>query len=326
MSKTVILIPAYNPCERLVFLVNDLVSRGVSVVVVDDGSDEFVNLRGGVPVLTHEKNLGKGAALKTGMRYISENFPEYDIVTADADGQHLPDDIFRLAENDKDGITLGVRDFGGAPTRNKIGNKLTSIVMGTLFGLRLRDTQTGLRKFHHGILPQLLEIPGIRFEYETNMLMWAVKSKTPLHQEPIATVYIDQGRASSFRPLVDGVRIYWQFFKFVISSIASGVIDLGICSLLLILGVDAITATIAARVVSSIVNFFVNRSIVFKNRDKHSVVKYYLLAAAIMCVSAGALKGLELLGLPPAALTGCKAIVDTLLFFVSFRVQNRWVF
>ena len=326
MSKTVILIPAYNPCERLVSLVSELVSRGFPVVVVDDGSDDFVSLSDDVTVLTHDKNLGKGAALKNGISHISEHFAGFDIVTADADGQHLVEDICKIAENDKGGITLGVRDFKNAPAKNRFGNKLTSIVMRFLFGLKLEDTQTGLRKFHHSILSQLMDVLGTRFEYETNMLMWAVKSKTPLYQEAIETVYIEQGRASSFRPLIDGVRIYWQFFKFLISSVASGLIDLGVCYLLLVLGVDEFIAPVAARVVSSVVNFFINRSMVFKNHDRHSIVKYYLLAAAIMCVSAGALKGLAFFGFPTEALMGFKVIIDILLFFVNFRVQSRWVF
>ena len=323
MSKTVILIPAYNPCERLVSLANGLVSRGFPVVVVNDGSDNFVILEDKITVLTHEKNLGKGAALKNGISYISKHFAGFDIVTADADGQHLAEDICKIAESDKGGIILGVRDFKDAPTKNRFGNKLTSMVMRLLFGLKLEDTQTGLRKFHHSILLQLMDVPGTRFEYETNMLMWAVKNKTPLHQEAIETVYIEQGRASSFRPLIDGIRIYWQFFKFLIVSILSFAVDWGIFCILLFFGVQTFTAGIIARVISSVFNFSINRSVVFKNHDKHSIVKYYLLAAAIMGVSAGTVHGLELLGFSPAIF---KPIVDALLFFVNFGVQSRWVF
>ena len=101
-----ILIPAYNPDEALVTLVENLRASGFStIVVVNDGSDEstvgiFEKVASFVDrVLTHEQNLGKGAALKTGLQHIAETYPDkLGVITVDADGQHLPEDVVNVYE------------------------------------------------------------------------------------------------------------------------------------------------------------------------------------------------------------------------------------
>lgn len=105
--KIYALIPAYEPDKKLTGLCRALTEAGCTVVVVDDGSDEgyaalFDGLEAAI-VLTHIDNLGKGAALKTGLRYISEEGqPDNIVVTADADGRFTPEDILRVANAAKD--------------------------------------------------------------------------------------------------------------------------------------------------------------------------------------------------------------------------------
>ena len=107
MAQHIIVIPSLKPDSRLVELIADLKEKGFQqIVVVDDGSgpayrhffDECEAL--GCTLLTHEKNRGKGAALKTAAAYIRSHFgSDADMITADADGQHLPEDILRVAQD-----------------------------------------------------------------------------------------------------------------------------------------------------------------------------------------------------------------------------------
>ena len=150
--KIYALIPAYEPDKKLTELCRALTEAGCSVVVVDDGSDEgyaalFDGLEAAI-VLTHIDNLGKGAALKTGLRYISEEGqPDDIVVTADADGRYTPEDILRVANAAKDApdaLALGCRSIGGqAPLRSRIRERLARCLFPILSGTSVRDAQTG---------------------------------------------------------------------------------------------------------------------------------------------------------------------------------------
>lgn len=119
--QPVVLIPAYQPGQALIDLTQALLSAGMAAVVVDDGSGEkyaaiFDQLDTRVQLVRHDKNQGKGAALKTGYRFIQANFDHYIIVTADADGQHKPADIQKLAtayDGQSGVLLLGSRTFSG---------------------------------------------------------------------------------------------------------------------------------------------------------------------------------------------------------------------
>ena len=166
-ENAVVLIPSLEPDERLPRYVKALLAKGFGhIVVVDDGSSEafqpiFQQLADmpGVTVTHHEVNRGKGAALKTGYALIEKQFPDcLGVVTADADGQHTVQDVWRLAEALTSGekkLYLGSRDFSlpHVPPRSRHGNRITSSVFKALYGQWLPDTQTGLRAFRREELP-----------------------------------------------------------------------------------------------------------------------------------------------------------------------------
>jgi len=216
MYRIAVLIPAYQPGEELVRLVDALRGTFGHVVVVDDGSTEgheaFEAIRGNVAALIrHETNRGKGAALKTGFAWIRTNLPDIaGVVTADADGQHTPDDIRKVAAatlSRKGGIVLGVRAFeGSVPWRSRFGNWWTRTFFRLLTGLSVSDTQTGLRGIPVGMLERIEKIRGDRYEYETRMLADSRKHREPPLQIPIRTVYIRGNRSSHYRPFVDTLR------------------------------------------------------------------------------------------------------------------------
>ena len=225
------LIPAWQPDAALLHLVTAL--RGSSfaaIVVVDDGSAPpsqavFSALRGeGISVLRHAVNLGKGRALKTGFNALLVEHPEVrGVITADADGQHTPEDIVKvaaaLAANLKRPM-LGTRAFAGSvPLGSRIGNTFTRALFGIVSGVHLQDTQTGLRGLPVSTLPALLALRGERYEYEMNMLAHLCRiGERPL-EVPIKTIYLDGNRSSHFHPLWDSVRVCLALARFVRASV-----------------------------------------------------------------------------------------------------------
>ena len=214
VDDVIITIPAYEPDEALTTLVRRLLKSFRSVVVIDDGSVRsrlpFDELRreNGVIVLQHPENKGKGAALKTAFREIIRRFPNAaGTVTVDADGQHLPEDVLKVATSmisHPDTLTIGVRTFDkDIPFRSRLGNLWTCGEFLLLTGVYVRDTQTGLRGIPKSLLRPFLDLPGERYEYEIAMLVNAVRTFGPVEQVPVSTVYSPGNPTSHYRPLAD---------------------------------------------------------------------------------------------------------------------------
>jgi glycosyltransferase involved in cell wall biosynthesis len=227
-----VIIPAYNPSLVLIEILRSLAMPGIgAVVLVDDGSapgyrDLFARAAAlpQVRLLRHEVNRGKGAALKTGIHFVLEHFPSLaGIVTADADGQHAPDDILRIVaslQSNEGTLVIGARTFvDGVPLRSLIGNVLTRHVVNMLLGRRLADTQTGLRGIPAGMLVRLLELPSNGYEFELEMLLLAHGLSVPILEEPIRTIYEKGNQSSHFRPLVDSLKIYIVLLRFYTVSL-----------------------------------------------------------------------------------------------------------
>lgn len=338
-----ILIPAYKPDDKLNKLIDDLKMAGFrNIVVVDDGGGEtfrpfFVKAASqGAVVLTHEKNRGKGAALKTGLSYIATNAPATYVVTADADGQHRPEDIRKLADeipNHPHDLLLGSRDKKLMPPRSKAGNTLTCLVFFLTNGKWVSDTQTGLRVLPPETLERFSYIEGDRYEYEMNMLICARREKIRITEITIETIYIDDNKSSHFNALRDGMRIYklllGQFFKFAGASIISFAVDYLLAILLYNWTKNTVLAAYLARAVSSIINFFLNRQLVFKKDpdNRYAVVKYFALALAVIVIDELFIRFFtNTFGNSTALFTLAKAIADVVMFFVNFKVQKRFVF
>jgi dolichol-phosphate mannosyltransferase len=353
--QVTVLIPSLEPDGKLVPYVRKLLEKGfLSVVVVDDGSGpsyqpifQELDSMNGCRVLHHEKNRGKGDALKTGFACIRKEYPGCPgVVTADSDGQHTVEDVWTLAEllaEGEEGLLLGTRDFSMAhvPGKSRAGNRITSFIFWLLYGRWLKDTQTGLRAFSAQHLDFMMNVDGHRFEYEMNMLIACARDNLSMKAVPIETVYEDQNKGTHFHPLKDSLRIYRvifkNFFRFMSSSFLATAIDLVISFLLL----DALRAgplsnqwriaiaTGAARLVSSGFNFFVNKNFVFHSRtarhnQQDALLRYAILCVCVWAVSWGAVTSAhQYLGISDKF---AKILTDTLLFFINYRVQQRWVF
>lgn len=333
-----VLIPAYQPDARLPRLILELhrADPSTKIVVVDDGSgqkfsDIFeASATAGAHVISYENNRGKGYALREGftwIRDVASDSPEC-VVTADADGQHTLNDIFRVGRTctDTGKSVLGVREFvGHVPARSRIGNTATSALFWLATGWKLKDTQTGLRAFPVALLPALLEVQGDRYEYELRVLLHLAKFRHPVTQIPIETIYEAGNPTSHFRPLQDSARIWAPLLKFAASSGVATIIDY-----VLVLVLNALTGAlffpvIAARLVSASVNFAMNRR-VFEATGvplRRSALRYAALAVAVIAGSYTILAVLTGIGMP---LWIAKIIADTTMYLVSYSAQSRYVF
>ena len=354
MNEIPVIIPAYEPDERLLVLLEKLHEADMGpIILVNDGSkeayqdifaraDKIVGETGG-RLLLHTENMGKGRALKTAFAYVLENCPEAPgVVTADSDGQHTPESIIRVMDRmrqNPEALVLGVRQFegGGIPWKSRFGNSLTEKVFAYSSGVHVSDTQTGLRGIPRAFLKGLLDVKGDRFEFETRMLLEAAGT-IPIVEVPIETIYdSEENHQTHFKPIRDSLRIYrifaGRFLKFIFSSLSSSILDLILFSLFCMVfkkkypGLYAGIATVAARIFSAIYNYTINYKVVFRSREKVAVsgLRYLILAVLQMMCSA-VLVTVLVKALPAFPELLPKIAVDTVLFFVSYKIQQKLVF
>ena len=357
LSKISVVLPSLDPDEKLIRVVDGLLEYGFTdIILVNDGSKQenlhyFTDLAAAHPeihLLHHEVNKGKGAALKNAFRYFLENRPEgYGVVTVDGDDQHHPEDTRRCCEQmlKSGNIVLGCRDFtlDHVPARSRFGNHTTSAIFKLFVGMTISDTQTGLRAIPREQLKILTYIEGERFEYETNMLLAMKDNGLAFDEVKIRTVYIEENKSSHFRVIHDSWRIYKlilkHFFRYTLSSILSAVVDTAAYAILTkvlsgIVKAFALTAVagVGARVISSLLNFFLNKKLVFQTNVStgKAMLRYYALALPQMAAQVLLTQGVySLLNIADSA-TGLRtliyAVVMTALYFASYVIQQRWVF
>ncbi len=340
-TRITILIPAFNPDGKLVELVDELSGHQYgSIIVVNDGSDSvhneiFETIAGkpSVSVLHHKANAGKGEALKTGLRSVMTGPSSIDgVITADADGQHLPVDIRQIAAEARrhpENIILGCRTFGpDTPIRSRFGNHLTLLLMSFVHNIRVSDTQTGLRYLPTGVLPEFTDLPGSGYEYELQCLVQARKLGYAMREVPISTVYIDENASSHFQPIRDSIRVYSALFRFGGSAALSFSVDVGLFALIYHLTDNALLATAGARLVSGTVNFCLNKFVVFRQRElkrtKQEAMGYFTLWITLLLLS-GLIVSIAN-GLPTLVVVPLKILVDTVLFLLNYYLQSRFVF
>lgn len=333
-NNIVILIPAYKPDNKMINLCKDLITLKQNILIVNDGSgkdyDDIFNEAKilGCTVIEYEINRGKGYALKTGFKYCIDH--NLNVVTADADGQHLPQDIIKIANSlmkYPDRVILGVRHFGKeTPKRSLIGNKVTSFLFKAVEGQDIEDTQTGLRAFSSQTLNKIINIEGERYEFEMNMLFELNDMNIGIIQEEISVVYIDDNESSHFNAIKDSLRVYKRFLKYIISSTSCAIVDYLSFCLFTLFGVKLFFATYGARAISSFFNFCINKKYVFKCKNDigKTMIKYYMLVIFIAFCSYS-LTGLLHKYTGMSVYLG-KVFADLFLYLISYSCQKRLVF
>jgi glycosyltransferase involved in cell wall biosynthesis len=338
VTNIAVLIPAYNPDNSLLSLVEALIKLDFRrIVVVNDGSESSCNgifdkLTGmqNCHVVHHAVNLGKGRALKSGFNYCCVNFDGLlGIVTADADGQHLPEDIRNVTDeflSSPRSLVIGARTFDkGTPLRSLLGNLITQYVFRLLVGGKLSDTQSGLRCIPMDMVPALLRLEGERYEYEMNMLILAKKNRIRIREVKIATVYLSNNRSSHFNPLIDSMKIYFLLLRFSFSSLLSSGIDFIIFTLIFWMKRDILAALIVARLISGGVNFLINKSLVFHNHEEVALTltKYLALFVTLAALSFLSIRTMADFGINVIV---AKVVAESLLFLASFTIQRDFIF
>lgn len=359
--NSVLVIPSLNPDANLVSYVKKLIRNGFEkIILVDDGSSpqckgvfDDVRCLPECDLLVHTVNMGKGRSLKDAFNFYCQEYSDdfCGVITVDSDGQHALEDVIRLdaaLEESPDTLILGVRDFDdpSVPFKSRFGNKLTKQVMKLLIGRAekkeagqekaISDTQTGMRAIPNPFLASYLTLEGERFEYETNMLMEALHSHTPIQEIGIQTVYINDNSETHFRPLADSFAIYKlifsTFFKYMLASLSAFLIDYSVYSLLIVLlgflpmAPKIWIAAVAARVLSSFYNYTVNMAVVFRNSKGRTktFLKYYALC--ILQLSCSAMSAWLMCRSTGISELTAKLFVDSFLFLFSFWLQKNWVF
>ena len=337
---SVVIIPAYQPDETLVLITEKLWDYGCRILVVDDGSGDkyqsvFNRIKDKCIILAHSENQGKGAAIKTALDYIKNEFwEENSIGVMDSDGQHLPEDMMKLlivAEKNPKTMVLGVRQVGkDMPLKSRLGNQITRIVFKLASGVKVTDTQTGLRAFDRELLDELLLIEGERYEYEMNVLMSLVKSGIPFKEVPIQTIYRDGNNSNShFRVVKDSIQIYKEILKFTLSSFSSFLLDYLLFAVLMLFlphtAVPVLIANVTARIISAFYNYSMNCHFVFHTERKAcTALQYFELAIFILvmnnCILEIFVQYLHFSVFP------AKILTESILFMISWLVQNYMIF
>lgn len=357
--NSVIIIPTLKPDDKIIRLVKDLKKEEFDkIVVVDDGSGKdyssiFESLEKlGCKVTHHEVNKGKGEGIKTGIKFANKEFKDFvGYITVDGDYQHLPCDVKKVAlkmEEDDTKIVLGERNFKekNVPPKSKIGNGFSTLFFRLQTGVYVEDTQTGLRGIPFRYRKFALGIEGSRYEYEMNFLREAAEGGIKFEMVRIETVYEDNNKGSHFRPLRDAALIYKELIRFSIISILSAIIDVALFAVLIkiftkfdidvfdalvtsfaLSKTTVITATsnIAARIVSGVFNFSMNRKVAFKSTGNSSkqALKYIILFLIQMGVSTLLV---SLCSHLPVNLTAMKIVIDVIIFFVNYFIEKRFIF
>ena len=357
LSKISVVLPSLDPDEKLVQVIDGLLEYGFTdIILVNDGSKpenlhyftEQAEKHPEITLLHHEVNKGKGAALKNAFRWFLANRPEgKGVVTVDGDNQHHPEDTRACALHmlRTGHCVLGCRDFSqeDVPPRSRFGNRTTSLVFKFFCGMTLSDTQTGLRALPTKALKILVDVSGDRFEYETNMLLAFKQHHMRYDEVKIRTVYIEENKSSHFRVLHDSWRIYklilGYFFRYTLSSLISCVLEVVLVAVLAWLLHDALpmalsgsVATAGGRVTSSMLNFYLNKKMVFRSSANTGVamLRYIMLAIPqmllqmLLTTGLCALFGVDADGSFLYMLLYCTVMV--VLFVFSYTIQQRWVF
>ena len=213
-----------------------------------------------------------------------------------------------------------------------------------------------MRAFSGKMIPEMLTIPGERYEYEMNVLLFLAKEGVPMKEVPIETIYINDNAESHFDTVKDSYRIYKQILKFSASSLLSFLADFLLYSFFFLITGGLFVSNFLARVISLHLNFFLNKTMVFSGEEgkedieeskkrienakvqkrtkwnlsalksfkKEEYFSYLGLAAFIFLINSFILSGIVgSLGMNPYL---AKILTEGLLFCLSYFVQKKWIF
>lgn len=220
-----VLIPAYNAGEHVGSVVRKVLElkAGLEAVVVDDGSSDGtarISRDAGAHVISHPRNLGKGAALRTGFGHFLASDREA-VVTLDADGQHSPDEIPILIERWRRtgaDIIIGTRrrDVAKMPPLRIVTNTLSSLLVSLAAGNYIQDSQSGFRLLSRRVIENV-RTTSAGYGAESEILIKAAARGFAVDSAPVSTIYGNE--KSHVHPLGQPLRflglmvksVFWRF-------------------------------------------------------------------------------------------------------------------
>ena len=217
--KITIGIPAYNEEKNIAKIIIKLKKITDSIIVCDDGSSDMTseiakNL--GVIVISHKKNMGYGAAIRTIFEKSAEIGSDI-LVTFDADGQHRVEDISRVLrplENSEADIVIGSRFLGkqsNVPNYRKLGIKVITQVTNSSIKTKLTDSQSGFRAYSKQVLSKI-SLSEIGMGISTEILIKASSGGLRITEVPITILY--SGDTSTHNPVSHGTSVLFSTIKF----------------------------------------------------------------------------------------------------------------
>ncbi len=211
IARIAAVIPSYQAAPSVGAVVRGTFEHLSEVLVVDDGSTDATAeeaRRAGARVISHPTNLGKGRALSTAFQDLFGRGFEA-VLSLDADGQHLPEEIPKLlAARGGGDLILGVRDhlFGEMGAVRRLSNRLSSRAISFVAGQPLSDIQTGFRLYSKELI-DTVGFPEARFEAESAVVVRASRRGFRVVTLPVRLGFADGRTTSHYRPLVDSLRI-----------------------------------------------------------------------------------------------------------------------
>lgn len=209
------LVPAYNEEETIWEVVSRLKRIGLRAIVIDDCSRDRTSelaKKAGAIVLRHNKNKGKGEAIRTGIDFILKRYPRIDdVVIVDADMQYLPDDARKLLKPLEEGradFVMGRRDWSKVPFRHGLGNFVWRTAFNLFFGQKMKDTNCGFVAFSKKAMKKIKDILHGGYILENDMLATMVKNNMKIKQVPVTVRYKAKSGVRRGIKMVLGVLIF----------------------------------------------------------------------------------------------------------------------
>lgn len=218
-----IVMPAYNEGRTIGGVLDALRREGYSkVIVVDDGSRDRtaeIARSKGVRVVSHPRNMGLGASLRTGLEAARELGAE-QAVTFDADGQHDPKAVRKLLEAlDGADFAIGVRQHIDIPLHKRVGNFGLNFIT-YLFSGVFTDSQSGSRAFNRRALEKV-RIKSDRYEVSSEIIIQAKRHGLRLKEVPVKCFYTSYSKARG-TTIASGLKIFWGLILQRVKAQGSG--------------------------------------------------------------------------------------------------------